>query len=215
MIPSEVVARVESASWFDTTWAPFALLGADLRIEAVNSAFVRTTGVPYDRLVGGLATAVLDVNSDEPGADASAVLVESVQEVLGTATPRWLGFHRHDLPHPHRPGTFLPRVWMPVQLPVTLRGEVVGVLHHVQDLTSFLRTPTDHSTSAGHARELALAQRDLERQFPGAAPERVVGVLTDSVRVVGQVVGAPDAGRATELARLRLEVLTGVPAAQV
>jgi hypothetical protein len=217
MIPSQVVAQVESASWFDTAWAPWALLGADLRIEAVNGAFARVAGMPADRLVGRVATAVLDVNSDEPGADATATLVSSVGQVLDTGRPRWLGLHRHDLPDPARPGTFVQRVWMPVHLPVTHRGEVVGVLHHVQDLTPIVRTPSGRGrgTHTATSVELALAQDGLAREFPEVTPENVIGVLTDSLRVVGRVLGAPDPARATELARLRLEVLTGHPARRV
>lgn len=214
MIPEEVVSRIESADWFRSPFSPCALLDADLRIGAVNAAFLRIAGgVPASRLVGQVATEVLAANPDAPGADASAALARSVEDVVSTGQVSWLGVHRHDLPDPHRPGTVVHRVWLPVLVPVVDQGAVVGVLHHVQDLTPALGA--ERATAerlSGHADALALSAQRLGQEFPDTPPEGVLGVLTDSVRVVARALGDPDPARSTELARLRLEVLTGSPA---
>lgn len=217
VIPEEVVSRIESADWFRSSFSPCALLDADLRIGAVNAAFLRVAGgLSASRIVGQVATEVLAANPDDPGADASAALVRSVQGVLSTGQVRWLGIHRHDLPDPHRPGAFLYREWLPVHIPVVHQGAVVGVLHHVQDLTP---APTAGRPAPwplpDHSDALARASERLRLEFPGASTELVLTVLTDSARVVARVLGEPDPARAAELARLRLEVLTGAPAAPV
>lgn len=214
VIPEEVVSRIESAAWFRSSWSPYALLDGDLRLSAVNTALQRlANGLPTDRLVGQVATEVFDVNPDDPGADASAVFEYSVEEVLRTGRTSWLGLHRHDLPHPQRPGTFVHRVWLPVQVPVVHDGVVVGVLHHVQDLTAALGVGRPAPGAAfAHTDAMALAAERLGREFPDTAPEAVLGVLTDSVRVVAGVLREADPVRSAELARLRLEVLTGSPA---
>jgi hypothetical protein len=58
---------------------------------------------------------------------------------------------------------------------------------------------------------LLSARSALWRQFPDLSREAVLGILTHSQRLVIETLGAPDAERAAELARLRLEARTGHP----
>lgn len=213
MIPPAVVARVLSTRWFDAPWSPCVLLDDELRILAANRAFAKLTEVPASRLAGRLATDVFPPNPDDPAADATAHLTRSLQDVLSTGRSTWLGFHRHDLPDRYVQGAYLHRVWMPALTPVLHHGYVVGVVHHVQDLTPTFGPGADlPRLGAVHGPEMATAVERLERQFPGTPHDMVTGVLGDSLRVVTQVLGDPDPVRASELSRLRLELLTGAPA---
>lgn len=214
MIPDRIVAQISAAPWFGARWSPYVLLDADLRIRASNAAFSLATGAHPDLLRDQLALDVFPAHPTDPDAQSVDVLTAAVEGVLRTGRPSWLGPHRHDLPHPHQQGAYVYKVWLPVELPVTERGRVVGVLHHVQDLTAALNRPLAPADPQ-HAPGMAGAVQALCREFPHAALETVLGLVTDSHRTVLSALGVPDATKALTLARLRLEVLTGRPAGLV
>ena len=89
---------------------------------------------------------------------------------------------------------------------MSVDGGVVGVLHHVQDVTASFSNGTANGTGSDlrtgpaspEVRELRRALRLLEEAFPDTHPETLIGVLTDSHRVVSGVVGAPDPARVLE-----------------
>ncbi|WP_374455344.1 PAS domain-containing protein [Nocardioides sp.] len=209
MIPEHVVARVRSAPWFGDRWSPYALLDDDLRIRASNAAFSRATGVPAERLVGQVAVDVFPADPSDPAASSLAAFCAGIEDVLRTGRPCWLGPVRHDTPHPHDRGAFVLKVWLPVQLPVTHDGQVVAVLHHVQDLTAALGGTT---AAPQHTAAMDAAVRHLHREFPQAPAERVLGLVTDSYRTVLRALGVAELDQAVSLARLRLEIHTGGPA---
>jgi len=66
--------------------------------------------------------------------------------------------------------------------------------------------------TSGPDSELRDAAERLCRQFPGVPRDAVASLLGDSYRVVVEAAGAPEVGKAEELARLRLEIRTGRPA---
>lgn len=213
MIPDRIVAQISSAPWFGARWSPYVLLDPDLRIRAANTAFATVTGTHPDRLRDQLAGDVFPAHPTDPDAQSVAVLTAAVEGVLRTGRPSWLGLLRHDLPLPHDHGAYVHKVWLPLELPVTEQGRVLGVLHHGQDVTA----ATNGSVAADpqHAPGMAGAVQTLSREFPHTALEMVVGLLTDSHRTVLRALGAPDPEKAVALARLRLEVRTGRPAGAV
>ncbi|GAA0615847.1 hypothetical protein GCM10010174_37220 [Kutzneria viridogrisea] len=61
--------------------------------------------------------------------------------MLCQGTPRDMGVQRYDVPSPDGSSAFVPMTWAPVNSPLTdPGGHVVGVLHHVEDVTAVQET---------------------------------------------------------------------------
>lgn len=213
MLSDPLVSRLASAPWFRAPWSPYSLMDSELQIRAVNEAFARSSQQRAEQLVGRHAFDAFPDNPADPTTDFVADARGSIEHVLRTGTRHWLGVGRYDVPDPHRPGAFVYKVWMPVNSPVTENGRVVGVLHHAQDLTAIVRAParTGRVTSP-LPHELASAVDSLQGEFPTAHPHTVLGLLTDSQRILMQATRHANPRVAVQLARLRLEVRTGRPA---
>lgn len=209
------IDAIKQAPWFTAPWFPFAVLHRDLRIVAINPAFEVATHQPRAALVGRSALKAFPENPADPQASSAAPLQRAMETVLRTAERHWVGCHRYDVPHPDRPGHFLFKVWMAVDVPVLARDRVVGVLHHVQDVTEVVRTTGTTILTEEHTAALDRASDELHEQFPDVAPLQVLGLLTDSLRVVLHAALRPDIEATTTLTRLRLEVATRRPAADL
>ena len=42
---------------------------------------------------------------------------------------------RYDIPHPRDSDPFVTKVWLPVNSPIVEGDQVIGVVHHVEDIT--------------------------------------------------------------------------------
>ncbi|HTW13844.1 MAG TPA: PAS domain-containing protein [Nocardioides sp.] len=212
MVSDRLVAGISSALWFQARRSPFALLGSDLRFRAVNAAFEHVTQQRRDRLIGAFAFEAFPDNPEAPSARGVATVASSMEQVLRTATASWLGVQRYDLPHPSRPGSFLPRMWMPINLPVLEDGRVAAILHHSQDISPCPGSHARATHPADDATGMEAAFRQLLMGFPDIATPTVMGFLTDSYRVVTHALHRADVDQALSLARLRLEIHVRHPA---
>ncbi|PXY21411.1 hypothetical protein BAY60_25785 [Prauserella muralis] len=110
------------------------LLDSELRIRAVNPAYERATLRTEDELRGEYLFDAFPDNPADPGSDGVDKLGASLQHVLGRAQRHYMGIQRYDVPVPG--GTaFVKKVWTPVNSPIVEDGTVLGVLHHVEDVT--------------------------------------------------------------------------------
>jgi hypothetical protein len=215
MVSSATRSRIATAPWFNTAFAPFALLSQELDVVEVNPAFERATGAGRHELIGVSAADALALAPDDPSAAGGARVAASLRRAVQGDRADWVGPVRYDLPDPAVPGGSSPRCWLSVNLPVTEEGEVAAVLLHAQDVTSAVLRPAGGLDDTFEWSSLDPVCRRLHREFPGSARAEVLGVLTDSFRVVLDVVGAPDPEKTVELARLRLEVRTRAAAVTV
>lgn len=121
---------------FEVTAAPYVVLDTDLCIQGVNPAYLRATGRSRDGLTGVF---MFDAFPDNPeDADATGVLNlgSSLERVLRHAAPHDMGVQRYDIPRTDAPGAFRRKTWSPVNSPLSdIGGRIVGVLHHVEDIT--------------------------------------------------------------------------------
>lgn len=209
MLPARLVDEIEASPWFQSSWAPYLLLDADLRIRAVNTAYERATAHPRGRLVGKRLFDVFPDNPGDPAADGVANLSVSLEQVFRRGSRHWMGVQRYDMPDPHEPGSFVYKVWAPVNSPVKYGGKTVAVLHHVQDVTAVLSRAAGDAALASRLADLEATTDALWRQFPAVPRETVFGIVTHSQRIMIETLGAANLERAQELARLRLEILTG------
>lgn len=138
---------------FAVTAAPYLLLDAKLNIRAVNDAYLRATGRERGELIG---THMFDAFPDNP-ADAAATGVHNLQaslsRVLRDGAAHQMPIQRYDVA-PSGSAEFIPKVWSPVNSPITDdEGRVVGLLHHVEDITQLMADGIDRTADV---RALAL-----------------------------------------------------------
>jgi PAS fold len=204
MLSADLVDRITRSNWFNA-WSPYLVVDTDLRIRAVNRAYELATGHARSLLVGEHLFAAFPDNPADPGADGVANLSRSLESVFRHGAPNWMGVQRYDVPDVESAGTFVHKLWAPVNSPSRERGRTVGALHHVEDVTDL----GEWVGPAGAG--ITSAARLLWRRFPGLSFEAVLGVLAHSHLVVAEDLSAPDPERAEELATVRLEVLATHP----
>ncbi|UYZ61241.1 PAS domain-containing protein [Hymenobacter latericus] len=130
-------SKVKFASLFAASPAPFVILRPDaprFTIVEVNDAYLRATMRTREELVGqGMLEAFPD-NPADPDIAGVSTLRASLERVLATRQTDTLLDLQYDIARPD--GTFEQRWWSPVNAPVlNERGEVVAIIHHVNDVT--------------------------------------------------------------------------------
>ncbi len=154
----QVLTSTSKSPLFTVTAAPYLLLDTELRIVTANPAYLRATRRDRDELTG---TPMFDAFPDNP-ADTTATgvtnLTASLEHVLRRAAAHQMGLQRYDITTTDAPEEFTSRTWVPVNSPLTdPDGRVVGLLHHVEDVT----TVHDTLTGALPADSAALAPATL------------------------------------------------------
>ena len=123
--------------------APYALLDTDLRIRAVNDAFVAATRRERAGMVDEVFADAFPDNPAVPSAHSVRNLAASFDWVLDSARPHSMRIQRYDVERVRGSGAFVEKTWSPVNLPVLdERGRVAGIVHHVEDLTTLTRLAT-------------------------------------------------------------------------
>lgn len=173
---------------FRATRSPYLVLDGDLTIVAANPAFCAATLRTPDELVGRALFAVFTDDPDRPGADGVANLAASLRRVLRFGRRDRMPVQRLDVPAPAGGTGFVERVWLPVNSPIEdAGGRVIGVLHHVEDVTGILDDPGPgrrdgaverDPAAAALARALDDENADLRARFHRhMAIEQAKGVL--------------------------------------
>jgi hypothetical protein len=122
---------------FRASAAPYLLLDTRLRIRAANAAYERATLHHISAISGEWIFDVFPDNPDTPHARGVELLGESFERALGAGEPDRMALQRYDVQAQR--GGFVEKTWLPVNSPVRdADGRVVGVLHHVEDVTHLL-----------------------------------------------------------------------------
>ncbi|WP_050512523.1 PAS domain-containing protein [Streptomyces rimosus] len=133
----EVLRATSDSQLFLVTAAPYVVLDTELRIRAANPAYLRVTGRTRDDLIGAFVFDAFPDNPEDPTATGVRNLGASLERVLRRGVTDDMGVQRYDIPDPEVPGTFRPKTWSPVNSPlVDGDGNVVGALHHAEDITA-------------------------------------------------------------------------------
>ena len=113
------------------------VVDTDLLIRDVNPAYLRATTRTLGDLLG---IPMFEAFPDPPGeADATGVrnLNASFERVFRSARRHTMALQRYDIRAAGDPGTFVRKLWLPVNTPVRdSDGRVIGALHHVEDVTA-------------------------------------------------------------------------------
>lgn len=153
---------------FRATRSPYAILDRELTIVGANDAFCAATLRTPDELAGRPLAEALPDDPRRPGADGVATLTASLSRVLRLGQRDHLPVRRHDVPAPTGTPGFVERLWVTVNSPLAAPdGRVVGVLHHVEDVTGLLGPGPDGRdlAAAALARALDTENTHLRARF--------------------------------------------------
>lgn len=116
----------------------YLILRPDLTINAVSDEYLKATLTQRSEILGRGLFEVFPDNPDDPAANGVFNLRASLNFVLANKKPHAMADQRYDIARPD--GSFEERVWSPLNKPVLdARGEVVYIIHSVEDITVRLR----------------------------------------------------------------------------
>lgn len=113
----------------------FLLLDCDLRIRAASVAYERATLREPGELAGQFLFDAFPDNPHDPQSTGTANLAASLETVLRTRDPHAMRVQRYDVPDPVTPEKFVPKVWCPSNTALVDHGELLGVAHHVEEIS--------------------------------------------------------------------------------
>jgi PAS domain-containing protein len=117
---------------------PWLRVNGDLVVQDANLAYLRATLKNHDSIAGHNMFEVFPDNPGDPMADGVRNLSTSLHDVLRTRQPHRMARQRYDIRA--RSGAWLLRRWNPINVPVLdHNGEVVSIIHHVEDVTGPVR----------------------------------------------------------------------------
>lgn len=115
----------------------YLVLNRDLRVVAASEAYLAATMTRRDEIIGKPMWEIFPDNPDDPTVEGSKHVRESQQRALSTRRPDTMAVQKYDIPRPD--GTYDVRFWSPMHVPVLdATGEVVYVIHRVEDVTEFI-----------------------------------------------------------------------------
>ncbi|MFE0514070.1 SpoIIE family protein phosphatase [Streptomyces sp. NPDC058964] len=179
---------IDYQALFAATPSPYLVVGPDLEILDVNSAYCRATGRTREDLIGQYLFDAFPDNPADPNADGVRNLSASLHRVLRSKQPDTMAVQKYDIPVSGHPGTFEERWWSPINTPVLGRDEQVAwIIHRVEDVTEFVLSRTARAQPGqalgqqeameaelyARARELQLVNEQLRKAH---ARERKVAV---------------------------------------
>ena len=156
----------------------FTMVAAtNARLEATHTTREQTMGRPLFE--------VFPDNPEDPAATGTSNLRASLERVLATGAPDTMAVQRYDIRGPD--GSFQTRYWSPKNIPVlSPSGEVLYVLHRVEDVTELVR-----ATDLGE--ELRDKTRAMEREVVRRSQE--LAAANHELREVNAKLGELDAAK--------------------
>ena len=138
---SGTVAPPDYRLLFETAPGPYLILTPDLTIVAVNAAYLTATMTKREEIVGHGLFEVFPDNPDDPAATGVRNLRTSLDRVRERRAPDTMAVQKYDIRRPESAGGgFEERYWSPTNVPVfDAQGKLVYIIHHVEDVTEFVR----------------------------------------------------------------------------
>ena len=138
---SGTVAPPDYRLLFETAPGPYLILTPDLTIAAVNEAYLTATMTKREEIVGRGLFEVFPDNPDDPAATGVRNLRTSLDRVRERRAPDTMAVQKYDIRRPESAGGgFEERYWSPTNVPVfDARGKLMYIIHHVEDVTEFVR----------------------------------------------------------------------------
>jgi len=148
---------IDFEALFGASPNPYVLLSPDLRLIAMNDAYLAVTMRERDELVG---KTMFEAFPSDPASDSYQQLKASFERVLETAQRDELALIRYDIPLPS--GGVEERYWSATHTPMLDReGKVAFIMQHTVDVTELHRLRQIAGEAAGRA---ARTETDVYRR---------------------------------------------------
>jgi hypothetical protein len=158
-------AEIDYAAVFQALPGMVAVMTPGLVYADANEEFVRMSGRSREQLVGKYLFDVFPDNPGDPAASGMRNLAASLQRVLATGERDTMAVQRYDVQSLDQPGRWEERYWSPVNAPVLgPDGEVVLLVHRVEEVTEFIRDRGGPVGTRARALEAELYIRARELQ---------------------------------------------------
>src|SRR5882762_7727999 len=151
----------------------YLVLAPDLAILAVTDAYLHATMTKREDILGCGIFDVFPDNPDDPAATGVRNLRTSLQRVLQNKTSDAMAVQKYDIRKPEAEGgSFEERYWSPVNSPVLgPNGEVLYIIHRVEDVTGFIRLKQQGLAQEKIAEELRTHAGQMEAEVYQRAAE--------------------------------------------
>ena len=161
---------------FESAPGLYLVLTPDLTIVAVSQAYAHATMTRREDIVGRGLFEVFPDNPDDPGATGTANLRASLDRVLRNRAPDTMAVQKYDIRRPESEGgAFEERYWSPRNSPVLgAAGEVVYVIHEVEDVTAFVRLQQQGAAERKVTEELRSNAARMEATLQATARYRAL-----------------------------------------
>jgi signal transduction histidine kinase len=135
------VPEPDFRSLFESAPGLYLVLTPDLTIVAVSDAYLAATMTEREAILGRHLFDVFPDNPDDQAASGVSNLRASLGRVLERREPDTMAVQKYDIRRPEAEGGgFEERYWSPVNSPVSgPSGELVYIIHRVEDVTEFVR----------------------------------------------------------------------------
>ncbi|MGW7262148.1 PP2C family protein-serine/threonine phosphatase [Streptomyces sp. NPDC054842] len=159
--------RIDYGAVFHALPGMVALLTPDLVYADANDDFLRLAGRTREQLIGRYIFDVFPENPHEPAAAGMRETQASMLRVVATGERDTMALLRYDIEDRERPGRWVEHFWSPVNAPVRdLDGNVVLIVHRVEEVTELIRAREGADSESGRARvleaELYTRARELQ-----------------------------------------------------
>ena len=120
---------------------------------AATETRLLVTNTTREQVIGRGVFELFPDNPDDPSATGTANLKASLRRVLDTRQPDTMAVQKYDIRGPD--GTFEAKYWSPRNLPVLSEsGEILYILHRVEDVTELVRASEAGEELRGRTREM-------------------------------------------------------------
>lgn len=159
-------ARPDFRTLFEASPGLYLVLHPDLTIVAVSDAYLRATMTRREEILGRGLFDVFPDNPDDPSATGTRNLRASLQQVIQNRAPDPMAVQKYDIRRPESEGGgFEERFWSPVNSPVLgSSGELLYIIHRVEDVTEFVRLKQLGSEQRKLADELQSRAASMEME---------------------------------------------------
>lgn len=152
---------------FESAPGLYLVLTSVFDIVAVSNAYLRATMTEREKILGRNLFEIFPDNPDDPAANATRNLRESLQRVLINKTADTMAVQKYDIRKPESEGGgFEERHWSPVNTPVfDDKEEIAYIIHRVEDVTDFINLKKKGSEQSKIAQELYTRAEKMEGEI--------------------------------------------------
>jgi len=164
---SAILAQPDFQALFESAPGSYLVLTPTLVIVAVSDTYLRATMTKRGEILGRHLFDVFPDNPDDPTATGVSNLRASLNRVVQNRSSDAMAVQKYDIRRPESDGGgFEERHWSPVNSPVLgAKGEVAYIIHHVEDVTEFIRLKQAGSEQQRITEDLRTRTAEMEAEI--------------------------------------------------